>query len=101
MGDAWMGAAFIRRLIDGGLSTAGNLPGRNKDLNVVLPALFGNAGFDGCKGLFFAQKRGQLIAFTIISLRHISSLGGFSDNGILHGHILLFRLDIVGRECYF
>ena len=62
--------------------------------------MFGDAGFDGCERFFFAEQRRQFIAFSIIPLCHISTFCSFSDDCVLYGYILLFRLYIVGRECY-
>ncbi len=65
-----------------------------------LPSLFGNSLLNGGKGFFFTKQGCQLVPFPIVSLRHIGALGGLRDNSILDGHILLFRLNIVGCECY-
>jgi hypothetical protein len=65
-----------------------------------LPALLGNAGFYCVQRFCFSEECRQLVAFAVVSLGHIGAFGGFGDNGILDGHILLFGLDIVGRECY-
>jgi len=65
-----------------------------------LPPLFGNTCLDRRKCLFFAKQGRQLIALSIMSLRHICALGGLRDNSIMNGHILLFRLNIVGGERY-
>jgi len=62
--------------------------------------LFGNAFFDGCKGLFFAQQGRQLVTLSIMSLSHIGAFGRLSDHSILDRHIFLFRLDVVGCKCY-
>ena len=55
---------------------------------------------NGGKRFFFTKEGCQFVPFPIVSLRHIGSLGGLRDNSILDGQILLFRLNIVGCECY-
>ncbi len=65
-----------------------------------LPSLFGNTRLDRGKRFLFTKKGRQLIPFSVISLRHISTLGGLRDNSIQDGHILLFRLNVVSGEYY-
>ena len=62
--------------------------------------MFGDTRLNSGKRFFFAKEGRQLISLSIMSLGHIGALGGLRDNSILDGHILLFRLDIVGCECY-
>jgi hypothetical protein len=65
-----------------------------------LPSLFSDTRLNGGKRFLFTKEGRQLISFSIVSLGHISPLGGLRDNSIMDGHILLFRLNIVGSECY-
>lgn len=67
---------------------------------LLLPALFGYAGFDSGHCLFFSKQGGQFVALTIVALGHIGAFSCFGNYGIQHFHSFFLCFYVVRCKLY-